>query len=185
MPKKTCKLIIESGNDYVIAVKDNQPKLHSQIKRIAAFHQPRSRYIETEKTRNRLTTRTVEVFDDLNGIDSQWVGIKSLIRVERVGTRGDKPYHEMVCYISSQIRTAREFAAGIREHWGIENRLHWVKDVVLKEDDSKIRMGNAPANLSIVRAIAINLLRRAGYASITTAQRFLSHDLDKLLVLVE
>jgi hypothetical protein len=85
--KKLCKLVIESGNDYVIAVKDNQPKLHRHIKRI--------------------------------------------------------------------------------------------------EDDSKIRMGNAPANLSIVRAIAINLLRRAGYASITTAQRFLSHDLDKLLILVE
>jgi c-di-AMP phosphodiesterase-like protein len=66
LPKKTCQLIIDSGNDYVIAVKDNQPKLHRYIQRIAAQQKPKSRCIETDKSRNRLTTRTVEVFDDVN-----------------------------------------------------------------------------------------------------------------------
>ncbi|MEH2279994.1 MAG: ISAs1 family transposase [Nostoc sp.] len=168
-----------------MAVKDNQPTLHRHIKRIAAFHKPVSRHIETEKTRNRFTTRTVEVFDDLTPINSQWTGIKSLIRVERVGTRTGKAYRQVVCYISSIVGTAKEFAHGIRGHWGIENRLHWVKDVVLNEDNSTIRMGKAPANLSIMRAIALNILRQNGYASITIAQRFLSHDIDKLLTLVE
>ncbi len=144
--------MINSGNDYVIAVKDNQPKLHRHIQRIAAQTKPTSRYIETEKTRNRLTIRTVEVFHELNGIDLSWVGVKSLIRVERTGTRAGKPYHQIVCYISSLICTAKEFAYGIRGHWSIENSLHWVKDVVLKEDDSKIHLGHAPANLSILRA---------------------------------
>lgn len=125
MPKKTCNLIINSGNEYVIAVKNNQPTLHRHIQRIAALHRPKSRYITTERTRDRLTTRTVEVFDELTGINPQWNGIKSLIRVERMGTRAGKPYHEVVCYISSLILTAREFACGIRGHWGIENRLHW------------------------------------------------------------
>ena len=185
MSKKTCQLVIESGNDYLIAVKGNQPKLHRHIQRIAAKTKPTSRYIQTEKTRNSMTTRTIEVFDDLNGIDPSWRGIKSLIRVERTGTRAGKPYNQIVCYISSLIQTAQDFSCGIRGHWSIENRLHWIKDVVLKEDDSKIRLVNAPANLSIVRAIAINVLRRNGYASITTAQRFISHDLDKLLALVE
>jgi predicted transposase YbfD/YdcC len=83
------------------------------------------------------------------------------------------------------MRTASEFADGIRGHWGIENRLHWVKDVVLKEDSSRIRTGHAPANFQIIRAIAINLIRRNGYDSITSYQRFLSHDIDKLLSLVE
>lgn len=177
--------MINSGNDYVIAVKDNQPKLHRHIQRIAAQTKPASRYIETEKTRNRLTIRTVEVFHELNGIDLSWVGVKSLIRVERTGTRAGKPYHQIVCYISSLICTAKEFAYGIRGHWSIENSLHWVKDVVLKEDDSKIHLGHAPANLSILRAIAINILRRNGHTSITIAQRFLSNDIDKLLALVE
>lgn len=76
-------------------------------------------------------------------------------------------------------------AKGIRGHWGIENRLHWVKDVIFDEDHSTIRMGNAPANLSVMRTIALNILRRSSYASITTAQRFLSNEIDKLLALVE
>jgi predicted transposase YbfD/YdcC len=83
------------------------------------------------------------------------------------------------------ILTAAEFANGIRQHWGIENRLHWVKDVVFKEDSCRIRTGNAPANFSIVRAISIDIIRRNGYDSITYYQRFLSHDIDKLLSLVE
>ena len=132
-----------------------------------------------------MTQRTVSVFHDLIGISPAWIGIKSLIKVERVGTRAGKKYHEIICYISSLVRTAAEFAAGIRGHWGIENRLHWVKDVVFKEDDSRVRTGNAPANFSIIRATAINLIRRNGYDSITTYQRFLSHDIDKLLALVE
>ncbi|MDZ8066277.1 MAG: hypothetical protein RMY64_11660 [Nostoc sp. DedQUE08] len=100
MSKKTCKLIISSGNDYAIAVKDNQPTLHRHIKRIAALRKPVSRHIETEKTRNRFTTRTVEVFDDLTLINSQWTGIKSLIRVERVGTRTGKAYRSLLSVIS-------------------------------------------------------------------------------------
>lgn len=152
---------------------------------VAANTKPTSRYIATEKTRDRFTTRTVEVFHDLNGIDPQWTGIQSLIRVERVGTRKGKQYHEIVCYISSLICTAQDFSQGIRGHWSIENSLHWVKDVVLNEDRSPIHLGNAPANLSIVRAIALNIIRGNGYDSITTAQRFISNDIDKLLVLVE
>lgn len=168
-----------------MAVKDNQLKLHSQIKQIATTEKPTSRNVKTEKTRDRKTTRTVEVFHNLKGIDPQWRGIKSLIKVERKGTRQGKKYQEIACYISSLVQTAQEFARGIRGHWAIENRLHWVKDVVLQEDNSRINKGNAPANLSIIRAIALNLLRRNGYNSITSSQRFLAHDLDKLLHLVE
>lgn len=159
MPKKTCQLVIESGNDYVIAAKDNQPKLHRHIQRIAAFHKPRSRYIETEKTKNRLTTRTVEVFDDLNGIHLCWAGIKSLIRVERTGTRGGQPYHEVVCYISSLIHPAREFACGIRGHWSIENRLHWIKDVVALQSSAfrrvQLKLNHGAQDLQDVYFLAI------------------------------
>jgi predicted transposase YbfD/YdcC len=185
LSKKTCDLIIENGNDYVIAVKENQPKLYHHIQKTAANQKPISRHIETEKTRDRLTKRTVEVFDDLKGIDPKWTQIKSLIKVERVGTRRGKPYHDIAYYISSLIGTAQEFAHGIRGHWSIENRLHWVKDVVLNEDLSTIHTGDAPANISLVRAIVLNVLRRNGYTSITTAQRFISNDIDKLLILLE
>jgi predicted transposase YbfD/YdcC len=81
--------------------------------------------------------------------------------------------------------SAQDFSQGIRGHWGIENRLHWVKDVIFKEDCSTISQGHAPSNLSLVRAIAINLLRQNGYDSITTRQRLLSNKLDKLLSFME
>ncbi len=169
----------------MIAVKENQPKLDRHIHNVAAKTKPTSRYIATEKTRDRLTKRTVEVFHDLDGIDPKWIGIKSLIRVERVGTRGGKQYHDIACYISSLICTAQEFAQGIRGHWGIENRLHWVKDVVLNEDRSTIHLGNPLANLSVLRALAINILRLNGHISIRTAHRFLSNEIDKLFALVQ
>lgn len=178
-------MIIDSGNDYIVAVKGNQPKLYRHIQSVAAQLKPASRYITIETSRDRVTQRTVEVFHDLMGLAPDWTGLQSFIRVERIGTRAGKPYHEIVRYISSLRLTAQEFAHAIRSHWGIENRLHWVKDVVLHEDDSTILMGNAPTNLSVIRAIAINLLRRNGHSSITSAQRFLCHDLDKLLALVE
>lgn len=185
MPKKTCQLIIDGGNDYVIAVKGNQAALYRQIQRNTAHTRPTSQYITTERTRNRVTTRTVQVFHDLTGIDQQWTGLKSLIKVERTGTRAGKPYHQVAYYISSLFVAALEFAKAIRLHWAIENRLHWVKDVVFHEDRSTIRLGNAPANCSIILAIALNVLRRNGYSSITCAHRFLANDIDKIFSFVE
>jgi predicted transposase YbfD/YdcC len=178
-------VIRNTGNNYVIAVKKNQPSLHRQIHYTATHSNPISRYTETEKTRNRVTNRTVTVFNDVNGIDQAWVGLQSLIKVEKSGTRAGKPYHQIVYYISSLTCSAVEFAHGIRGHWGIENRLHWVKDMVFDEDRSRIRKGNASANRSIILALTMNILRRNGYSSITSAHRFISNDIDKLLLLVE
>ncbi len=98
-----------------------------------------------------MTTRTVEVFQNLTGISQEWVGLESLIKVERIGTRAGKAYHQIAYYISSLVSSANDFAQGIRGHWGIENCLHWVKDVIFNEDHSSIRMGNAPENLSVMR----------------------------------
>jgi predicted transposase YbfD/YdcC len=81
--------------------------------------------------------------------------------------------------------SAVDFAHGIRGHWGIENPLNWVKDVIFDEDRSAIRMGNAPANRSVILAIALNVLRRNGYSSITSAQRLIANDIEKLFSLVE
>ena len=159
--------------------------MHRQIRYHTDNSQPTSRYITAEKTRNRVTTRTVEVFHDLTGISSQWIGLKSLIKVEKSGTRAGKAYHQVAYYISSLVRSAADFAKGIRGHWGIENRLHWVKDVIFDEDHSTIHLGNAPENLSVMRTIALNILRRNGHFSITKAQRFLCNDIDKLFALVE
>ena len=151
----------------MIAVKANQKRLYEQIQLNTQHITPISVDISTERRSDRITTRTVSVFDDLSNISSEWVGLTCLVKVERTGTRAGKPYEQIAYYISSLSLHARKFAQGIRGHWGIENRLHWVKDVVLEEDSSRIRLGNAPANLSIIRSLVIAILRYNGYASIT------------------
>ena len=127
----------------------------------------------------------MNVFADLSGIDLDWSGLQSLIQVERIGIRSGKPYHQTNYYISSLFTSALKFAQGIREHWGIENRLHWVKDVILGEDAAPFKDYNAATNWSLIRTIAINIARMCGYDSLTKAERFLAHDIDKLFYLVE
>ena len=183
--KKTTKLIIEGGNDYVITVKGNQPQLLTQLKTIAETQKPCERSVDIEKNRGRTTCRIVSVFSDLRSIDIHWVGVQSLIQVERIGIRSGKKYLQTNYYISSLISKATTFANGIRQHWGIENRLHWVKDVVFREDAAPLSNYNAATNWSIIRNIAINFARLGGYDSLTKAERFLAHDIDKLFLLLE
>ncbi len=168
----------------MIAVKGNQKRLYEQIQVITEQATPLSVDITTERRSDRVTTRTVSVFDDLTGINSEWVGLARLVKVERFGTRAGKSYHQIAYYISSLNLNAAQFAQGIRGHWGIENRLHWVKDVVLAEDSSRMRQGNAPANLSIIRSLAIAILRYNGYSSITTAIRMIAHNLEQIFLLI-
>ncbi len=85
--KKTIQLIVEHGNDYVITVKGNQPKLFHQLKAVAKENQPAERFTDVEKTRNRITCRIVNVFDDICKIDSEWSTVKSFVQVERIGIR--------------------------------------------------------------------------------------------------
>ncbi len=183
--KKTTGLIIEGGNDYVITVKDNQPRLLAQLKPKTEHQKPYHRFVDVEKIRGRITCRIVQVFTELKSIDLDWVGAQSLIQVERIGIRSGKPYLQTNYYISSVVSKATTFANGIRQHWGIENRLHWVKDVIFGEDTAPFSNYNAATNWSIIRTIAINLARMSGYDSLTKAQRFLAHDIDKLFLLLE
>ncbi len=183
--KKTTQLIIEGGNDYVLTVKDNQPRLLAQLETLAQQTQPEDRFVDVESKRGRTTCRIVNVFADLSGIDKDWVGLQSLICVERIGIRQGKPYQQTLFYISSLLTSACEFAQGIRSHWGIENRLHWVKDVIFGEDLAPLKDFNAATNWSIIRNIVINIARIHGYNSLTQAQRFLSHDIERLFSLLE
>ncbi len=183
--KKTTELIVKGANDYIITVKGNQPRLFAQLKTTAQQQKPCHRVIDIEKTRGRITCRIVEVFTQLKGIDSSWHGLKSLVQLERIGIRQGKPYQQTNYYISSLLTSAGEFVHKIRSHWGIENRLHWIKDVIFGEDAAPFRHCGAATNWSIIRNIAINLARKGGYDSLTKAERFLAHDIDKLFLLLE
>jgi predicted transposase YbfD/YdcC len=178
------QLIVEQGNDYLVGVKGNQPKLLQQFKKAAGQQLPRSIDIQTERTRERVVERTVKVFEANCALTSDWAKAQSLIEVQRRGTRAHEPFEATSYYLSSLSVEAVEFALGIRCHRDIENGLHWVKDVVLKEDAAPFVHSTAATNWSIIRTIVLNLVRHWGYRSLSKAQRFLSHDLDQLFHLL-
>lgn len=185
MSKKTVSAIIGSGNNYLIVVKRNQKTLHRQIESQTMSAKAISCFEQTEKTRNRLTHRTVEVFYPPSNLDSRWVGVNSIIKIFRSGTRGNHDYESdsATYYISSLPPTSSLIPLGIRRHWGIENRWHWVKDVVAKEDTSPVLQGKASTNISLIKSWVINLLRVHGFDSLTEAISQLSHNLPLLLSL--
>lgn len=169
----------------MITVKANQKLLQQRVSVISQQCPPVSVYRSLEQGHHRLVEQTVEVFDSLAGIAQDWLGLRRLVRVHRQGTRSGNPYSQTSYYISSLATTARQFADGIRGHWGIENRLHWVKDVVFREDDCPLKFGHAPENWGLIRTWVVNLFRLQGEPSITKAQRRVAHDLDAIFLLIQ
>jgi len=183
LPKKTVETIIETGNQYIIQVKANQKLLLNQMKINTSEANFCTDFFEDiNHARGRFETRKTFIYKDLHGISSEWKGLKRLIRVERTVITKKKESHETAYYISS-IRSdkASLFGNHIRNHWGIENRLHWVKDVSMNEDKSKTVKGMAAENISILRNIVINLFRTNGYDSIKYAIEVCVNNLKELV----
>ena len=90
--------------------------------------------------------------------DSVWSNLKSVGMVESIGQVDDKTTVETPYFMSSLESNGEQLANYVRSHWAIENSLHWVLDVALKQDDCRIRKDNAPQNFAVMRQIAVNLL---------------------------
>ncbi len=180
MPKKTTEIIVDSGNNYTIGVKDNQPTLLKNIKEVISSEKPADSTANIEKNRGRIELRETMVFDAPEYLAKEWKGIKKIIQVDRTTRRGEKVSEETAYFISSSDGDAEYFNRGIRLHWGIENSLHYIKDVVFGEDASKIKKDNSPQNSSIIRNIAINIFRDNGFNSITTGIRLYCNKIFKL-----
>ena len=178
MSKKTLSAISESRNDYLVVVKKNQKTLHQQIECHTNNTIPIAKFQQTETSRDRLTNRIVKVFTPPNNLDSRWVGVNSVVTVFRYGTRGSQDYHssDVTFYLSSLSPISSLIPKGIRQHCPIENRLHWVKDVVTQEDISPQLNGYASTNISILKSWVLNLLRIHGLNSITEAIDTLAHN---------
>lgn len=176
---------MQQGNDFVIALKANQGTLLQALLWMRLKQVPEQIWSTHELSRNRSVRRTVRVYACSGKFEPDWRGIRSAICIEQVGTRGGEPYHQRRWFISSLCACAATFARLVRDHWRIENPLHWVKDVVLNEDRSPLRHPNAAINTSICRNFVINLLRLNGFASITEGLRAIAHDIPHLLLLAQ
>ena len=161
--------IRDQGADYVLALKENHPNLHAEVEGIfeAVRKDPNadssiSTQESVESNHGRIETRrvwSVEAPDWLIGFD-QWRDLQSLILVQATREIKDQSTTELRYYLSSSRPDAERAAQAVRSHWGIENSLHWVLDVAFREDDSRVRIGNAAENLALVRKITHNLLQQ-------------------------
>jgi predicted transposase YbfD/YdcC len=168
---ETVKVIVESENDYVVGVKGNQAKLFEQVQQNCEKEWLVDIDTSEEKNRGRNEERTCSIYENLEGIDiEKWVGLKSVIKVERKVTIKEKETFETAYFISSLPATtlAKELNEGIRGHWSIES-FHYIKDVTFGEDAWKVKKKNAAANYSLIRNISINIFRNNGLHRIREA----------------
>lgn len=164
--KKTLQTAKQTGNEVIVQVKGNQKTLLRDCQTLAETTIPDEVYQEpVTKTRNRIESRQVELFiSPLLTDDEQWALVKVVVKVERsrqlfdTKTKTWQNSDETSFYISTIGLSAPEFGQAVRNHWGIENRNHYVRDVTMGEDKSRIRTN--PHIFAKLRSFALNILRK-------------------------
>lgn len=169
--KEIAKQIVSHQGDYVLAVKDNQPKLSDAV---AAFFLERHEHEDfsqhkcrqhatTEKARGAIESRyyiVAPVPDDMKGFRRSWKGLKTIGQAITTTTTSDgKETSEVRNFISSRPPKVTEFAKSVRGHWAIES-MHWILDVIFDEDSSRLRNGESTQNFGFLRKFVISLLKR-------------------------
>lgn len=164
----------------------NQQKLYQAAEKLVTESVAIEENREIESRHGRTTNRQTQVYSIPPNLLPDWAGATSIIAVTRFGSRwsGKKSrrqlvdFHQQHYYLSSLDYSASQFASAIRGHWLIENRLHWVKDVTLNEDNCVRRGGNSPANWAMVRQFLVSLARISGAHTIPEALRMMANQLE-------
>lgn len=178
--------IVNKGGDYLLSVKGNQETLHRAVREaMAPLAQEGSHQATIEQSRGRTELREYHVMPagDMVKQFPTWKGLNTL--GVAIGYRRDSKGNESLeyrYYISSAALTEEQFAKAVRGHWGIENQLHWVLDVTMKEDACPIYRGEAAQILATVRHMALNMLRaeKGKCASIRRKQKIAAMNSDYL-----
>ena len=162
--------IVDKKADYILALKGNQGSLRGDVELFATEQKAKdfkdatvSRHETVDGDHGRIETRAVTVIRDIGWLQErhQWPGLMSVIMVESTRQTGDKVERETRFYITSLTLLAVHIGAFVRAHWAVENSLHWVMDMVFRDDECRLRTDNAPTNFTTLKHIALNLIRRA------------------------
>ncbi len=165
-------LILDGGGDYVLALKQNRPAAFAEVAALFAKPPPsldRGMDQTIDGGHGRIETRTHRVCHDVGWLFSDrrspgkpaFPGLAMVGMVQSRTERGGRIEQERRYYLCSAKLEAETFARVVRSHWGIENRLHWVLDVVFRDDLARLRTGHGPANRAVVKPMARNLLKQA------------------------
>jgi predicted transposase YbfD/YdcC len=186
--------IIAKKADYIIALKGNQGTLHEDVKVFAAEQKANgfkdttiSRHETVDGEHGRIETRTTTMIHDVQWLQERhaWPGLKGVVIVESQREIDGKITRETRYYITSLSAPAQTIGPMIRDHWAIENSLHWVMDMVFRDDECRVRTDHAPANFTTLKHMANNLARRApGKDSVRLKRKTAAWDDDFLASLV-
>src|SRR6516225_772771 len=186
--------IVEKKADYVLALKSNQGTLREDVEVFAAEQQAngfKDTHVSRDQTvdgdHGRIETRTYTVFHDVDWLQDRhdWPGLKAVVMVESTRELADKIERETRFYLTSLIWLAHLIGPVIRSHWAIENSLHWVMDMIFRDDECRVRTNHAPANFTTIKHMAHNLIRRAkGRDSFRLKRKIAAWDDDFLATLI-
>lgn len=165
-------LVVEKGGNYLLALKENQGRLFEDVRELFAgaeevhFFNVEHTYAKTtNKNHGRIETRECWCVTDpdfihyLRGFEN-WKNLRSLVKVRCRRQTANGTSQEERYFITSQQASAKHLLKAVRDHWSIENGLHWVLDIAFSEDTSRVRKDHAPENMAILRHIALNLLKQ-------------------------
>ena len=186
--------IVDKKADYVLALKGNQGTLREDVELFVAEQKAKG-FADTRISRDetvdgdhgRIETRATTVIHDVAWLQERhnWPGLKGVVMVESIREIGDKIERETRFYITSLLLLATCLGPIVRSHWAVENSLHWVMDMIFRDDECRIRTDHAPANFTTIKHMALNLIRRApGKDSIRLRRKVAAWDDDFLQSLI-
>jgi predicted transposase YbfD/YdcC len=162
--------VIDKKADYVLALKGNQSSLREDVELFAAEQKAKgfkdttiSQDTTIDGDHGRIETRTTTVIHDVGWLQErhEWPDLRAVVMVESSREISGKTKTETRFYITSLVMLAHLLGPVVRSHWAIENSLHWVLDMVFRDDECRVRTEHAPANFTTIKHMAHNLLRRA------------------------
>jgi len=168
--REIARKIVDKKADYVLALKGNQSGLRDDVDLFVAEQRANgfrdttiSRHETVDADHGRIETRTVTVLHDAEWLAERhrWPGLTAVAIVDSTREAAGKIEADTRLYITSLAADAGRIGPAIRDHWSVENSLHWVMDMTFRDDECRVRNANAPANLSTIRHMAQNLIRRA------------------------